>query len=89
MKKYATIIAAGIKCLWLDFKDWVDPPFMYIAIAIVAFWVLLIFTLITDAKRWVEFAEAHDCKIVAHISRIGSVSSKTGYACNDGITYYR
>lgn len=53
-------------------------------------------------REWDRFSKAHDCKVVGKISGstfntidakgnvgIGSTPSKTGYLCNDGITYWR
>lgn len=52
--------------------------------------------------RWETFKREHDCKVVANvgseisygISSSGKVvsviqPSKTGWLCNDGVTYYR
>ncbi|NOT66708.1 MAG: hypothetical protein HOP06_11945 [Methylotenera sp.] len=62
---------------------------------------------IVEAENdWQQFAEAHECKKVAHINGdvfntfgsdskgnmtvgIGSMPDKTGWLCNDGVTYYR
>lgn len=63
---------------------------------------VLILTGKHEIKKWDEFTIAHHCKIVSHTSGdvfntidangkigIGITDSKTGWLCDDGITYYK
>ncbi len=47
-----------------------------------------IYLSIQEQKEWKEFAADHDCKVVAAI-RSALLPAQTGYACNDGVTYWR
>lgn len=64
--------------------------------------VVLIWALVAEAHEWEAFKQAHHCKVVARISGstfntigsdgkigIGTIPGKTGWACDDGVTYYR
>lgn len=67
-----------------------------------ALFLLLIWALIVEAREWGAFKREHHCKVVAKISGstfttigsdgkigVGSTPGKTGWACDDGVTYYR
>jgi hypothetical protein len=69
-------------------------------IVVVCFGVLAI--AIAEAKQWSAFKQERNCKVVAKINgdvftafgtdgkaTVGSTSGKTGWLCDDGITYYR
>lgn len=66
-------------------------------IAIVALLALAIHSGFKDASEWERFRVAHKCKVISHISGTTAYSSgdfihvpgKTGYLCDDGVTYYR
>lgn len=60
------------------------------------------YAIFADAEQWSDFAAKHDCKVISHIKGnviptfsmdgkilLTSTPSKTGYLCNDGVTYYR
>ena len=79
----------------MDIEDWFLPGIILLIVALAA-------CAIIDHNDWVEFKATHDCKVVAHVSSqwvtvvgtdgkvgIGSTGEKTGYLCNDGVTYYR
>ena len=55
-----------------------------------------------DSRQWSAFKKEHNCKIVSKINgdvftafttdgkaAVGSTSGKTGWLCDDGVTYYR
>ena len=57
---------------------------------------------VAEQIQWQEFSRAHDCKVVGKISPSSgtgfdakgnttyvSVPGKTGYQCDDGVTYWR
>lgn len=57
---------------------------------------------IKERKEWEKFKVEHKCKVVAYISGstfntidakgnigVGATDPKTGWLCDDGITYYR
>lgn len=60
------------------------------------------YLMLIEAEKWEEFKVEHKCKVVAHIrgststgfSSSGNIvtvqeADKTGWLCNDGVTYYR
>ena len=73
-----------------------------IIIAAVALLALAIWAVVEDSRKWEAFKVAHNCKVVAHVrgsTHVGMSSSgnmvvmgesdKTGWLCDDGVTYYR
>jgi hypothetical protein len=73
-----------------------------IVAAIVVVLVLAFIGISSEAKEWEAFRAAHKCKVVGHIRGeafntinssgsvgIGITSDKTGWLCDDGVTYYR
>lgn len=73
-----------------------------IFLAAFAVFAIGIWALIVDATNWETFKVAHECKIVGKMHGemintfdakgnigIGFTSGKTGWACNDGVTYWR
>lgn len=61
-----------------------------------------IWALVVDARNWETFKVIHECRIVGKTHGemfntfdakgnigIGFTSGKTGWACNDGVTYWR
>lgn len=77
------------------------PEIIFGAIA-VALVGLSVWAVWVDGAEWNEFRELHECKVVSRESSstalgvsgsgnavVMSVPGKTGWLCNDGITYYR
>lgn len=63
---------------------------------------LFVWAVIAEAREWETFRAAHECKIVGKMSGdvfntfdakgnvgIGFTSGKTGWSCNDGVTYWK
>lgn len=71
---------------------------------------LLIWAGVQGAREWRQFAQEHNCKVVAEVApstgtgisttigpnghvgigpTVVSIPGKTGYLCDDGITYWR
>lgn len=82
------------------FKD--DVVMATLAGVSIVFMGLSVWALVADANAWEAFKAAHDCKIVGQMSGdvfntfdakgnvgIGFTSGKTGWSCNDGVTYWR
>ena len=74
----------------------------YFFVALALWGALTIWAVIADSNEWEEFRNAHHCKIVSMESSstalgvsgsgnavVMSVPGKTGWLCDDGITYYR
>lgn len=74
----------------------------FFTLGIFAIFTVAITLAVMEAKEWAAFKDAHHCKVVAHIRGdtfntinadgsvgIGTTPSKTGWLCDDGITYYR
>ena len=74
------------------------------ALAVVAIVLLGLgaWALVVDAKDWEVFRVSHECRIVGKMHGemintfdakgnvgIGFTSGKTGWSCNDGVTYWR
>lgn len=68
--------------------------------AVFALFAIGVWALVVDARDWEAFKVAHECKIVGKMHGemintfdakgnigIGFTSGKTGWACNDGVTY--
>jgi hypothetical protein len=68
-----------------------------IVLAIAAFILLLCAWAVHESRRetreWVDWRNAHGCKPVARIEGTtvykGYVNPKTGWLCDDGMTYYK
>lgn len=75
-----------------------------IGIIIVALLALGVWAAMHDANEWKQFSVEHHCKVVGHMSgstavgpstggkggvAVVFVPGKTGYACDDGQTYWR
>jgi hypothetical protein len=71
-------------------------------IAVVGIFGILINEGIQESKAWAKFSKEHNCVVVAKISgdvittiggdgkvAVGFTDDKTGYKCDDGVTYYR
>jgi len=71
-------------------------------IAAIALLALGIWAAVEDSRKWEAFKVARNCKFVAHVrgsthvgmSTSGNMvvmgeSDKTGWLCDDGVTYYR
>lgn len=80
----------------------IDAAFGLIIVAVVLLVVGAVAAANDEAKTWKKFKQDHDCKIVAHIRGdtfntfhsdgtigVGRTPDKTGWACDDGITYFR
>lgn len=84
-------------------SDFLEDALPYLIIAAIAgVLIALVVCLVKEEEKWQAFKVAHSCKIVAKISGstfntvdskgnvgIGKTPDKTGWACDDGITYYR
>lgn len=79
-----------------------DAVIFLITVVGVAALVALVWALVVEAREWESFKQQHHCKVVAKISGstfntigsdgkigVGTTPSKTGWACDDGVTYYR
>lgn len=55
-----------------------------IVAAVIGMMSLLIWVAVVDQRRWDQFAVAHRCVKVGEISGF-----KKGWACDDGVTYWR
>jgi len=42
-----------------------------------------------NSVLWERFSRARDCRVVSYEERGYRPDARTGYLCNDGITYYR
>ena len=75
---------------------------IWIGVAIVAVLALAFISMYAKAKKWHAFRAAHNCKVVGHIRGeafntfssngsvgVGFTGDKTGWLCDDGVTYYR
>lgn len=51
--------------------------------------VLLVYAGIGEEQEWNIFRSAHRCKVVGQQSGSYYVPEKTGYLCDDGVTYWR
>lgn len=70
--------------------------------AVFALFAIGLGALVVDARDWETFKASHECKIVGKTRGemfntfdmkgsvgIGFTSGKTGWSCNDGVTYWR
>jgi len=86
-----------------SFKWWVEESWPGIVCVVLI--AACVFFIVLEAKQWGEFAVTHNCKVVGKMSgstgvglgfvngQVGTVvtgtSGKTGYLCDDGVTYWR
>ena len=82
---------------------WEDYGLMPIAlVGLVALLVLGIYAAVQSEHEWATFKAAHHCKVVGRISGdvvtsitsngqigVGMTPDKTGWQCDDGMTYWR
>ena len=74
---------------------------IFLGVAVVFVAVIVGYADILELNKWNEFKTEHSCKISAHIKGeafntfdgrnvgVGFTSDKTGWACDDGQTYFR
>lgn len=87
-----------------DFKDWLLDWWLpvIIILAMAAFLVMIGVALVKGAEQWAAFKEEHHCRVVGRVSgdlltsftsngqlAFTSTPDKTGWACDDGVTYWR
>lgn len=88
---------------WL--MDRLDKQIAALTVIVLGGTAFLIYAAIAENRQWKAFAEAHNCKLVSvdHgdviptmvvangqvITGVSSTSTKKGWLCDDGITYYR
>jgi hypothetical protein len=83
-------------------RGYSDGGTVLISIVLVVLLAVMAVAMIADNKEWAKFSAAHKCKKVAEVRGeafntinssgsigIGFTSDKTGYLCDDGITYFR
>lgn len=58
-------------------------------ISIIIFLIgILAYATYVDGRKWQEYKAEHKCRAVAYI-RFPPTAEKTGWLCDDGVTYYR
>lgn len=76
-----------------------------IGVAIVLLIAVMVWAIYADSVQWEQFKTDHRCKVVSQVSGttfntitytnngpvvgVASTPSKTGWQCDDGVTYYR
>lgn len=71
-------------------SDWPGRIVFAVVLALFALNTVSIYTSMVEQRRWDAFSVAHECKVVGRMNSSSSKTpEKTGYACNDGVTYWR
>jgi hypothetical protein len=82
------------------FRD--DTVLAAIFVGAIGLLVVGVWALVVDVRDWEAFKASHECRIVGKMHGemintfdtkgnigIGFTSGKTGWSCNDGVTYWR
>lgn len=86
-------------------SDWDWPEFLIgTLIVLIALIPLMIWAAVVEGRQWEEFKVKHNCKVVGYMKAdtgIGPatggnggvtvvvIPGKTGWACDNGLTYWR
>lgn len=93
----------GFQDAGIDWNSTIDNLIPWvIGAVIIAGLALLLWASVLDARQWAAYKVAHKCHVTAKVSSstfntfdakgnigVGTVPAKTGWTCDDGITYFR